>query len=69
MGLTLSMKWNSLKVHMELKDFKKFIKGKPVDKLLHRARRESLSRILAGEKELGIFARKASPNKRAVGTR
>jgi len=54
---------------MELKDFGKFIKGKSLDKLLHRTRKESLSRILAGERELGISSRKVSPTKRAAGTR
>lgn len=45
---------------MELKDFKKFIRGKSVHKLLHRARKSSLERILASEKDFGTSSRKAA---------
>ncbi|MBI4518671.1 MAG: hypothetical protein HY699_22985 [Deltaproteobacteria bacterium] len=34
---------------MELKNFAKYLKGKPLPELLHRARKESLRRILAQE--------------------
>lgn len=34
---------------MELKDFAKYLKGKSLPELLHRARKESLKRILAQE--------------------
>ena len=65
-GLTPSIKRNSLLVQMELKDFGKYIQGKSPDKLLHRARRESLKRILASERELAVSSRKVSPPKRAA---
>jgi len=53
---------------MELRNFGKYIRGKSVNKLLHRARKNSLSRILASEKELVVSSRKASPSKKATGT-
>lgn len=37
---------------MELKDFGKYLGGKPVAKLLHRARNESLKRITANAEDL-----------------
>jgi hypothetical protein len=52
---------------MELRDFAKYIRGKSVDKLLHRARKNSLGRILASEKELIISRRKPAAAKRATG--
>ena len=42
---------------MDLRDFAKYIRGKSIDKLLHRARKSSLKRILASEKELTVFGR------------
>lgn len=54
---------------MELRDFRKYIRGKSIDKLLHRARKSSLSRILASEKELAMSQRKAPPTKRVAGAR
>ena len=39
---------------MELKDFGKYIRGKSVHKLLHRARKSSLNRIVANGKELDV---------------
>jgi len=40
------------KVRMELKDFAQYIQNKPLAQLLHRARKESLKRILAREETL-----------------
>ena len=54
---------------MELKDFEKYIRGKSVHKLLHRARKNSLGRILANEKELIVSGRKPAAAKRATGTK
>ena len=52
---------------MDLKDFKKYIRGKSIDKLLHQARKQSLSRIESNEKELSTGRRTRSV-KRAAGT-
>jgi hypothetical protein len=54
---------------MELKDFGKYIRGNSMDKLLHLARKKSLSRILAGERELAMSARRVSALKRFTGNR
>jgi hypothetical protein len=54
---------------MDLKDFAKYIRGKSIDKLLHRARKSSLKRILASEKELTISGRRSPSTKRATGTK
>jgi hypothetical protein len=54
---------------MELKDFGKYIRGKSVHKLLHRARKQSLKRILTSEKELAAARRKVTPPKRVAGAR
>ena len=35
--------------NMDLKDFAKYLKGKSLPRLLHRARKESLKRIVASE--------------------
>ena len=37
---------------MELKEFGKYLRGKSVAKLLHRARKESLKRITANAEDL-----------------
>lgn len=37
---------------MDLKEFGKFLKGKSFAKTLHRARRESMERILANQEEI-----------------
>lgn len=52
---------------MNLKGFKKYLRGKSVDKLLHRARKNSLSRILAGEKDSAQSKKNRFP-KRVTGT-
>ena len=54
---------------MELKDFGKYIRGKSVDKLLHRARKSSLGRILASQKELMVSTRRLPAARRATGTK
>jgi hypothetical protein len=54
---------------MELKDFGKYIRGKSVHKLLHHARKSSLKRILASEKDLITSGRKVAAVKRATGTK
>lgn len=54
---------------MEFKNFAGYIRGKSMDKLLHRARKSSLSRISAGESVLPKATRKMSPSKRASGSR
>ena len=54
---------------MELKDFEKYLRGKSVTKLLHRARKNSLGRILAHEKELVVPRRGPAAAKRATGTK
>jgi hypothetical protein len=53
---------------VSLKDFKKYLRGKSLDKLLHRARKSSLSRILASENEFVVQSKKARFPKRAAGT-
>jgi hypothetical protein len=50
---------------MEPKDFGKYLRGKSVPKLLRRARKESLKRIMANADELEVPAR-ASPLKRTA---
>jgi len=52
---------------MKVKNFKKFLRGKSVDKLLHKARKSSLQRILANEVELVAPIKKSHPSKRAAG--
>jgi len=54
---------------MELKDFGRYIRGKSVHKLLHRARRSSLGRILTSEKELTLSKRKLAAAKQVTGTK
>ena len=54
---------------MDVKDFAKYIRGKSIDKLLHRARKSSLKRILASEKELSLSGRRSHTTKRATGTK
>jgi hypothetical protein len=54
---------------MELKDFEKYIRGKSVLKLLHRARKNSLGRILASEKEFMVSRRRPTAAKHATGTK
>jgi hypothetical protein len=51
---------------MDLKEFKKYLRGKSVNKLLHHARRSSMSRIMSNETEM-VAPRKAQPSKRAAG--
>jgi len=53
---------------VSLKDFKKYLRGKSLDKLLHRARKSSLSRIVASENEFVVQSKKARSAKRAAGT-
>lgn len=53
---------------MNLKQFKKYLRGKSVDKLLHHARKNSLSRILAGEKDFVVHGKKNRSPKRVTGT-
>lgn len=52
---------------MDLKEFAKYIQGQSTSQLLHRARKESLKRILAHEDTLEV-SRKKPPQKR-TGTR
>lgn len=52
---------------MELKEFAKFIHNKSVAQLLHRARKESLKRILAHEELLTPSRKK--PEQKRTGTR
>ena len=52
---------------VELKDFAKYIRGKSVNKLLQHARKQSLKRILASEKELARTRRRVLPPKRVAG--
>jgi hypothetical protein len=46
---------------MELKEFSKYLKGKSIDKLLHRARKQSLNRILTSEEEIKTTHKKLAP--------
>jgi hypothetical protein len=43
---------------MDVKDFAKYIQGKSSSRLLHRARKESLRRILAHEETLEVSRKK-----------
>jgi hypothetical protein len=52
---------------MELKEFGKYLQGKSIDKLLHRARKQSLKLILAGEEEIKVVQRK--PSRKKVGAK
>ncbi|MCK6554670.1 hypothetical protein L6Q96_08850 [Candidatus Binatia bacterium] len=52
---------------MQLKDFGKYLRGKPVTKLLQRARKESLKRILANAEDIERPAR--TPPLKRTGTR
>ena len=52
---------------VKLKDFKNYLRGKSLDKLLHQARKSSLSRILANEDEFITPSKKARSAKRAAG--
>lgn len=51
---------------MELKEFKKYLRGKSVNKLLHHARRSSMGRIMSNEKEL-VAPRRSRAAKPAAG--
>jgi uncharacterized protein YbjQ (UPF0145 family) len=51
---------------MELKDFGKYLGGKSVAKLLHRARKESVKRITANAEDLETPAR--TPPLKRTGT-
>jgi len=53
---------------MQLKDFYKYLHGKSVAKLLHRARKETLKRITANAEEPEMLAR-TPPPKRTAATR
>jgi len=53
---------------MDLKEFAQYIQNKPLAQLLHRARKESLKRILAHEETLEASRKKPAPQKR-TGTR
>jgi len=52
---------------MDLKEFAKYIQGKSPFQLLHRARKESLKRILAHEETLEASRKK--PTQKRTGTR
>ena len=52
---------------MELKEFGKYLQGKSIHKLLHRARKRSLKLILAGEEEIKVAQRK--PSRKKVGSK
>jgi hypothetical protein len=52
---------------MQPKDFGKYLRGKSVAKLLHRARKESLKRITANAEDLEMSAR--APALKRTGTR
>jgi len=52
---------------MDLKKFAKYIQNKPPSQLLHRARKESLKRILAHEETLQASRKK--PVQKRTGTR
>jgi hypothetical protein len=52
---------------LNLKDFGKFIQNKSLSQLLHRARKESLKRILAHEETLEAARKK--PVQKRTGTR
>ena len=52
---------------MGLKEFAKYIQGKSPSQLLHRARKESLKRILAHEETLAASRKK--PTQKRTGTR
>lgn len=46
---------------MQPEDFGKYLRGKSVAKLLHRARKESLKRITANAEDLEMSARAPRP--------
>jgi len=52
---------------VKLKDFKKYLRGKAIDKLLHHARKSSQRRIVANEDEFIAPKKKARSAKRAAG--
>ena len=52
---------------MKVKDFKKFLRGKALDKLLHQARKSSQRRILANEGEFVTPSKNPHSSKRAAG--
>lgn len=52
---------------MELKAFGQYIRDKSVSQLLHRARKESLKRILAQDEALPVARKK--PVRKRTGTR
>ncbi|MGH7963478.1 MAG: hypothetical protein ACRERD_16925 [Candidatus Binatia bacterium] len=52
---------------MDLKEFAKYIQGKSLAQLLHRARKESLKRIQAHEETLGAASKKSAQKR--TGTR
>jgi len=52
---------------MELKAFGQYIRDKSVSQLLHRARKESLKRIVAQEETLPVSRKK--PAQKRTGTR
>lgn len=54
-------------VTMDLKRFGKYLRGKSVPQLLHRARKESLKRILANAEELE--GSRKNPALKQTGTR
>jgi len=51
---------------MQLREFGKYLKGKSINKLLHRARKQSLKRILASEEEIKTVHKKTTPKKVGV---
>ena len=52
---------------MDLKAFAQYLRGKSLSQLLHRARKESLKRILAHEETLSASRKK--PAQKRTGTR
>ena len=62
-----SLRSSATMLDMQLKDFGKYLRGKSVAKLLHRARKESLKRITANAEDLELPAR--TPPLKRTGTR
>jgi hypothetical protein len=51
---------------MELRDFKKYLQGKSISEMLHRARKDSLDRILAHDELAKASPRQKPPPKRVA---
>lgn len=50
-------------IRFVLKEFGKYLRGKSIDKLLHRARKHSLKRIIASEGEIKTTHKKSAPKR------